>query len=68
MSEWMDPKVYFVWHEKGGYIQVFADSEEDAREQFYLVLESIFGPIARGAVVNITKVEGPFRANYRSDK
>lgn len=34
--------IYFVYHEKGCYIQVIADDEEDAIEKYWDSIESIF--------------------------
>jgi len=61
---------YVVWHEKGGCMQVFAESEEGARDAFYDSIESCvghqfkicgcFGPkqkLDRSKFLQITKIE-----------
>lgn len=36
-------KQFFVWHEKGGYVHVFARDSEDAVEKYYESIESVIG-------------------------
>ena len=64
-------KSYRVWHERKGYIQVFAKNEKDAEEEYYHALEGILGhqlglclcfnekrkPIDRSKVLRIVRVE-----------
>ena len=62
--------VYAVYHENNGCMNVIANSEEEAREQFYRSIESCIGhhlkicgcygekkPMDRSKIVQITKVE-----------
>jgi hypothetical protein len=63
-------KQFIVWHEKGGYIHVFARDKEDAIDQFYEAIRSMichtlkicscFGeekPLDRSKVIRPIRVE-----------
>ena len=51
--------VYKVWHERNGFIQVFAMDEKDAVEQYYLAIESMIGKKSfdKNSVLKVNKVE-----------
>ena len=68
----MADKSYKVYHERGGFIQVWAADEVGARERYYEALESTIGytlkicgcfnngvpkPIDRDKVLHIVKIE-----------